>query len=80
MKIQIYDSNISNYNGIKICVLQYSKGNKLELTTGYIKDLNNYLIFHSADTEGGFSGSPIILLENYKVIGIHRSHHKKKRT
>ncbi len=77
---QIYDSNISNYNGIEICVLQYPKGNKLELTTGNIKDLNNYLIFHSADTEGSFFGSPIILLENYTVIGIHRSHHKKKRT
>ena len=24
---KIYDSNISNYNGIKICILQYPKGN-----------------------------------------------------
>ena len=24
---EIYDSNISNYNGIKICILQYPKGN-----------------------------------------------------
>ncbi len=39
---ELDDFNISNYNGIKICVLQYPKGNKLELQTGYIIDLNNF--------------------------------------
>ena len=76
---KIDDSNISNYNGIKICVLHYPKGDELELTTGYIQNLNNYEIFHSADTDNGSSGSPIISLEDYKVIGIHRRYHKIKK-
>ena len=76
---QIYDSNISDYNGIAICILQYPKGEELTVETGYIKNLNNYKIFHSANTEGGSSGSPIICLENYKVIGIHRRYNKTKK-
>ena len=72
------NSNLSNYSGISICVLQYPNGNQLELQTGYIKDLNNYEIFHSANTLSGSSGSPIICLnKNYNVIGIHRRYDKK---
>ena len=72
--------NISNYNRIKICILQYPKGNELEIKTGYIEDLNKYEIFHSADTEHGSSGSPIICInKNYNVIWIHRRYHKIKK-
>ncbi len=74
------DSNINNYNGIKICVLQYPKGNELKLETGYIEDLNNYEMFHNANTDLGSSGSPIVCInENYNVIGIHRRYHQKKK-
>ena len=74
------DFNISNYNGIKICVLQYPKGNNLELKTGYIVDLNNYEMFHNANTDHGSSGSPIVCInKNYNVIGIHRRYHRHKK-
>ena len=76
---ELADCNISNYNGIKICVLQYPKGNNLELKTGYINDINNYEIFHNANTDHGSSGSPIVCInKGYNVIGIHRRYHKKK--
>ena len=72
------NSNLSNYSGMSICILQYPNGNQLELQTGYIKDLNNYEIFHSANTLPGSSGSPIICLnKKYNVIGIHRRYDKK---
>ena len=77
---EIENFNLSNYNGIPICILQYPKGNELTLKTGYIKELNNYEIFHSANTDHGSSGSPIISLnKGYKVIGIHRRFHKIKK-
>jgi len=77
---EIDNSNISNYNGIKICVLQYPNGNELELKTGYIEELNKYEIFHSADTQYGSYDSPIICInKNYNVIGIHRRYHKNKK-
>ncbi len=74
------DCNISNYNGIKICVLQYPKVNKLELHTGYIENLNNYEIFHNANTDHGSSASPIVCInKDYNVIGIHRRYHLYKK-
>ena len=39
--IEIDDSNLSNYIGIKIGVLQYPNGDELKLKTGYIENLNN---------------------------------------
>ena len=36
-------------------------------------DKNNN-IYHFCSTEGGSSGAPILNLENFKVIGIHRGH------
>ena len=35
---------------------------------------NEYYIRHECSTSGGSSGSPIILLNNSKVIGIHLYH------
>ena len=32
-------------------MIQYPKGNELEIKTGYIKDLANYSLFHSEDIE-----------------------------
>jgi len=74
---QIEDFNLSNYNDLEICILQYPK-DKIELTTGYIKKSNKKKFFHNVDTEFGSSGSPIICINNNKVIGIHRGYNKEK--
>ena len=52
----------------------------IELTTRYIQNLNKYEIFHNADTEFSSSGSPIICINNHKVIGIHRCTRKNGKT
>ena len=46
----------------------------MEYSSGVIKNisLDNYNIQHYCPSEKGSSGSPIINLTNYKVIGIHK--------
>ena len=56
-----------------IYILQYPKG-EVAVSYGLIKDIkDNINIFHYCNTEGGSSGSPILALDNSKVIGIHCS-------
>ena len=52
-------------------VLHYPEGKKL-VSYGILKDINNYDIIHTCSTKEGSSGSPIILIDSFKVIGIHK--------
>ena len=52
-------------------VLHYPEGKKL-VSYGILKDIYNYDIIHTCSTKEGSSGSPIILIESFKVIGIHK--------
>ena len=86
---KIDNSNLDNYNDHEICILQFPE-KELELTTGIIEDINKYDIIHkndiiheydiihTADTKPGSSGSPIISINNNKVIGIHKQAHKSQ--
>ena len=59
------------YKKKSIYILHYPKG-KLKVSYGLIKDLiDNKRINHYCRTEEGSSGSPILSLETFKVIGIH---------
>ena len=52
-------------------ILHYPEG-KLKVSYGKIKWLkNNNIICHICSTEKGSSGSPILSLETFKVIGVH---------
>ena len=54
-----------------IYILHYPKDKKL-VSYGLIKDtLDNKKINHYCNTEEGSSGSPILSLNNYKVVGVH---------
>ena len=69
--------NISNYeiyNQKSVYLVHYPNGKKMEYSPGAIKNisLDNYIIQHLCSSEIGSSGSPIINLENYKVIGVHK--------
>jgi len=55
----------------KIFIFQYPKGN-LSSAEGNIRSLSGFNYFHSASTEGGSSGSPLLNYET-KVIGIHKA-------
>lgn len=60
----------------------YSEGNRRErsISSGKIKsiNINNIGFTHSLDTRPGSSGSPICLIDNKCVIGIHRQGDKIK--
>ena len=55
-----------------IFILQHPEGeDDLSYSLGQIIKKNNSTIYHSASTEVGSSGSPIINRKDYSVIGIH---------
>ena len=55
-----------------IFILQYPKGNEISFSYGKIISIKDGQLIHTASTEGGTSGSPIIrrCINNY-IIGIH---------
>ena len=55
-----------------IYIIQYPEGAIASQSMGNIIQLSNKKIYHSCGTFPGSSGSPILLLSNFKVIGIHR--------
>jgi V8-like Glu-specific endopeptidase len=50
----------------------YPLGNDIECAPGKIVSISDKEFLHNCDTERGFSGSPIILASNSKVIGVHK--------
>ena len=76
--ISFFNNNINqlknkNYKEDKedIFILQYPKGSNLSYSLGQIQKVDNPRIYHTASTEDGSSGSPLINTENLKIIGIH---------
>ena len=63
----------------KIAIIQYPKGDDISLANGIIINFNDNFIKHSASTEKGSSGSPIIFINNTKVIGIHKGFSNKEK-
>ena len=59
------------YKNKSIYILHYPKG-ELSISCGVIKEIKNRkIIEHLCSTEEGSSGSPLLSLKTYKVIGIH---------
>jgi len=58
----------------------YIIGNIDQYSSGKITDIleDNYTIIHLCATNPGMSGSPVINLSNYRVIGIYRGAHLEK--
>ena len=69
-KIELENNNKSIY------ILHYPKG-KLNVSYGLMENIiNTKNIYHYCNTEDGSSGSPILSLETYKVIGVHFGYYK----
>jgi len=69
--------NIEEYDKRGI-VIPGIKEKEIEISQGiiyYIK--NGKLFFHNCNTKDGFSGGPIILINNLKIIGIHKGYEEK---
>ena len=54
----------------EISIIQHPKGEGISFANGIIINFNDKFIKHSASTEQGSSGSPIIFFNNTKVIFI----------
>ena len=69
----IFKYNRQNIKNTEIFILQYPNGNDISFSNGKILTLDDYnKIHHSASTESGSSGSPIIRrCEDFFVIGLH---------
>ena len=67
----------NNYKNQDICIVQYPYGGNLSFAHGGINSFNNYKIKHLVSTHKGSSGSPILLQNNFKIIGIHKAGNKK---
>ena len=65
------------YKKKSVYLLHYPKGNIIEVSYGQITSLTDS-IYHLCITDKGSSGSPILSLDSFKVIGIHNqaSHFK----
>ena len=56
------------------------KEKEIEIPQGIIEYIQNEeLFFHNCNTEDGFSGGPIILINNLKIIGIHDGYEEKNK-
>ena len=55
-----------------IYLLHYPRGEELKYSLGVIKEIKNETIYHYCDSERGSSGGPLINLNTFKVIGIHK--------
>ena len=77
---KIFNNDITNFEDNDIFILQFPKGNDLSFSYGKILSLHNNSIIHSASTEKGSSGSPIIrrCKDNY-IIGLHFGEYKQKK-
>ena len=60
----------SEYVKDDICIFQFPEG-KLSFDKGEIDSFEKYKIKYFVSTESGSSGSPILLLDDFKIIGIH---------
>ena len=60
------------YEYKSIYALQYLNGNNAAVSYGILSEVKNFDIIHTCSTENGSSGSPLLNLTNFKVIGIHK--------
>ena len=65
------DESKTFYENEPIYILQHPNNNVL-VSYGLLIELNNFEIKHTCNTDNGSSGSPILNVKTFKVIGIHK--------
>ena len=58
-----------------IYVIQYP-GGKSSFQNGNVNSIMDFNIYHNCATDEGSSGSPIIDLSNFRVLGVHKGKDK----
>ena len=71
---------IDNYKKLKVYLIQYPEAKEVKQSDGLIKNiaLDNFSIEHTCKTTTGSSGSPILKIDNHKVIAVHRGNFENK--
>ena len=81
----IIDENIINkefsnikYKNANIILPAFMKNGEIEYDKGIIVSIpkNSYYFLHDCNTDPGSSGGPIILIDNFHIIGIHKGYYK----
>ena len=73
------DKGLENiYNHKSIYLLHYPKGVKANVSYGLSNKIIDNNLIHFCSTEEGSSGAPILLIDSFKVIGIHKGTTKNK--
>ena len=75
-----YDPNdeLKDYDQKGVVVAGINHKNNIDLPQGFMEYVNNLQFLHDCNTESGFSGGPIILIKNLKLIGVHIGYFEKK--
>ena len=75
---KLFKNNVKDfYEGKAIYIIQYTFNDKVCISSGIIKEIKDYELRYSCSTDIGSSGSAIIILEDYTIIGIHHQSPKK---
>ena len=72
-KIKLNKTESPDYLDESIYLLNYHKDKDIFVSYGKLLDINNNEIIHNSNIKGESSGSPILLINNQKLIGIHYS-------
>ena len=74
-QLKLNNLSINDFDNIykdeSIYLLNYIKAQEIVASFGLLQNINDDKITHKCNTLGGSSGSPIILLEDQTVIGVH---------
>ena len=70
--------NLDFPQGEKLFSLHYAEGEQLKYSHGIYLKKNNKFFLYTIGTKHGSSGAPIFLLNNYKIIGLHKASLKKQ--
>lgn len=64
--------NSKDYIDDQICCIQFPKGKELKYSNGKVLKKKDKFFLYTVGTLGGSSGSPILLIDNFKLIGLHK--------
>ena len=75
-KINQIDFRNKEYENASIILPTFMQNGEIETDKGNIIGIAQSNFYHNCNTEKGSSGGPIILIDNYSVIGIHKGCYK----
>ena len=65
------------YSNKSIYLLHYPKGNNIVVSYAQPPKFEDTDIQHKCNSDHGSSGSPILLIDNQKLIGVHKGGYKE---